>query len=66
MEGWSYEGECGIRVSRHLKEVLIWAVQKYFWFNYYVMCNCGIQLFSTALIIMVPWDITVGIPVKLK
>ena len=29
---FSYEGGCGIYISRHLK-VLTWAVVKYFWFS---------------------------------
>ena len=33
MESFSYEGRCGICISRHLKEVLAWAVVKYFRFS---------------------------------
>ena len=31
MEHFSYKGECGIRVSRHLKEELVWAIEKWWW-----------------------------------
>ena len=30
MEHFSYEGGCGINISRCLKEVLAWAIVKYF------------------------------------
>ena len=33
MECFSYEGGCGIHISRHLKEVLAWVVVKYFQFS---------------------------------
>ena len=36
---FSYEGECGVHILRHLKEVLAWGVVKYFWFS-----NNGILL----------------------
>ena len=30
---FSYEGGCGVSISKHLKEALAWAVVKYFWFG---------------------------------
>ena len=33
MKYFSYKGGCGICVSRHSKEELTWATDKWFWFK---------------------------------
>ena len=37
MEHVSYKGGCGMHVSRHLKEELIWAIERWFSFISNVM-----------------------------